>query len=119
MSGDKLAGVPEWTATASLIYKRSLGARSSLLVRYDTSYESGRSSIVPPQNPAYFVTKSYVLSNLHLTVECKGGWSAYMDIDNIFNRFAELSAQPQDSNLVHTITAARPRTVTLGIETRL
>jgi iron complex outermembrane receptor protein len=119
VSGDKLAGVPEWTATASLIYKHSLGARSSFLARYDASYESGRSSIVPPQNSAYFVTKSYVLGNLHLTLECKGGWSAYMDIDNIFNRFAELSAAPQDSNLVQTITAARPRTVTLGIETRL
>jgi outer membrane receptor protein involved in Fe transport len=35
-------------------------------------------------------------------------------VDNLFNRFAPESAKALDSNLIETITAARPRTVWLG-----
>jgi hypothetical protein len=40
-------------------------------------------------------------------------WGVDVDVENLFNRFAELSAKPLDSNLIGTITAARPRTLTL------
>ena len=34
-------------------------------------------------------------------------------IDNVFNKFAELSVQAEDSNLIETMTPARPLTMTM------
>jgi iron complex outermembrane receptor protein len=117
-AGDKLAGVPEWTGTLGLAYKVSLGTRYTIMGRLDTSYQSGRSSVVPQQNPAYFRTKSYTLTNFHLTLDRKDGWGVSLDIDNLFNRFAALSVQAEDSNLIETVTPARPRTISLGLMKR-
>jgi iron complex outermembrane receptor protein len=114
-AGDKLAGVPAWTGTLALVYKRPLGTRYTLEGRIDASYQSGRSSVVPPQNPAYFTSKAYTLANLHLNLDRKNGWGVSMDIDNLFNRFAELSVQTEDSNLIETVTPARPLTISLGV----
>ena len=114
-AGDKLAGVPEWTGTLGLTYKRSLGTQYTIMGRVDTSYQSGRSSVVPPQNPAYFRAKGYTLTNFHLNLDRNNGWGASLDINNVFNRFAELSVQTEDSNLIETVTPARPLTVSLGV----
>jgi iron complex outermembrane receptor protein len=114
-AGDKLAGVPEWTGTLGLAYKESLGTQYTVTGRLDTSYQSGRSSVVPPQNPAYFWTKGYALTNFHLNLDRKDGWGISLDIDNLFNRFAELSVQAEDSNLIETVTPARPLTISLGV----
>ena len=114
-AGDKLAGVPEWTATLGLAYRESLGTRYTIMGRLDTSYQSGRSSVVPPQNPAYFRTKGYALTNVHLNLDRKDGWGVSLDIDNLFNKFAELSVQAEDSNLIETVTPARPLTISLGL----
>ena len=114
-AGDKLAGVPAWTGTVALIYKRPLGTRYTVEGRIDASYQSGRSSVVPPQNPAYFTAKAYTLANLHFNFDRKDGWGVSMDIDNLFNRFAELSVQTEDSNLIETVTPARPLTISLGV----
>jgi iron complex outermembrane recepter protein len=114
-AGDKLAGVPEWTGTLGLAYKGSLGTRYTIMGRLDTSYQSGRSSVVPPQNPAYFRTKGYALTNFHLNLDRKDGWGVSLDIDNLFNKLAELSVQAEDSNLIETETPARPLTIGLGL----
>jgi outer membrane receptor protein involved in Fe transport len=73
---------------------------------------------VPPQNPAYFTAKAYTLTNFHLNFDRKDGWGVSMDIDNLFNRFAELSVQTEDSNLIETVTPARPLTLRLGVMQR-
>jgi len=117
-AGDRLAGVPEWTANSSLSYRHHLCSHYSMTERIDVSYESSRSTVVPPQNPAYFVTKPYELVDLHFQLDRADGWGLFVDVENVFNRYAELSAQPSDSNLITTITAARPLTVTLGIRKR-
>jgi iron complex outermembrane recepter protein len=117
-AGDKLAGVPAWTGTLALVYKRPLGTRYTVEGRIDASYQSGRSSVVPPQNPAYFTAKAYTLTNFHLNFDRKDGWGVSMDIDNLFNRFAELSVQTEDSNLIETVTPARPLTLRLGVMKR-
>ena len=114
-AGDKLAGVPEWTGTLGVAYKLPLGTRYIVMGRLDTSYQSGRSSVVPPQNPAYFTAKAYALANFHLNLNRQDGWGVSMDIDNLFNRFSELSVQSEDSNLVETVTPARPRAISLGV----
>ena len=114
-AGDKLAGVPEWTGTLEFSYKQSLGARYVIIGRLDTSYQSGRSSVVPPQSPAYFTSKAYALVNLHLNLDRKDGWGVALNIDNLFNKFAELSVQTEDSNLIETVTPARPLTISLGV----
>ncbi len=114
-AGDKLAGVPQWTANASLLYRQTLNSDYSASARLDATYQSSRSSVVPPQNPAYFVSKSYELVDLHVRLDRADGWAATLDVDNLLDSYAELSAQSSDSNLIGTITAARPRTITLGI----
>jgi outer membrane receptor protein involved in Fe transport len=117
-AGDRLAGVPEWTGDVGLIYKQSLGTQYTGVGRLDFSYQSGRSSVVAPQNPAYFVARAYELVNLHLNLDRKDGWGVFLDIDNVFNKFAELSVQAEDSNLIETVTPARPLTMTLGFSKR-
>jgi iron complex outermembrane receptor protein len=117
-AGDRLAGVPEWTGDVGLIYKQPLGTHYTAVGRLDFSYQSGRSSVVAPQNPAYFVARAYELVNLHLNLDRKDGWGVFLDVDNVFNKFAELSVQAEDSNLIETMTPARPLTVTLGFSKR-
>ena len=117
-AGDRLAGVPEWTGDVGLIYKQSFGTQYTAVSRLDFSYQSGRSSAVPPQNPAYFVASAYELVNLHFNLDRKDGWGVFLDIDNVFNKFAELSVQAADSNLIETMTPARPLTMTLGFSKR-
>jgi len=117
-AGDRLAGVPEWTGDVGLIYRQSFGPEYTATGRLDFSYQSGRSNIVPPQNPAYFTAGAYELVNLHFNLDRKDGWGISMDVDNLANRFAVLSVQAEDSNLIKTQTPARPRTITLGIVKR-
>jgi outer membrane receptor protein involved in Fe transport len=114
-AGDQLAGVPEWTGTLGLAYNGSLGTRYTIMGRLDTSYQSGRSSVVAPQNPAYFRTKGYALTNFHLNLDRTDGWGASLDIDNLFSKFAELSVQAEDSNLIETVTPERPLTISVGL----
>jgi iron complex outermembrane receptor protein len=117
-AGDRLAGVPQWTGRVGLLYASPIGSRYNATARVDLSYESGRSSLVAPQNPAYFVSGGYALTNLHFNLDRKDGWGVSLDVDNLFNRFAVLSIQVEDSNLVETQTPARPRTISLGIVKR-
>jgi iron complex outermembrane recepter protein len=117
-AGDRLAGVPEWTANASLSYRQHPSRNYSVTEWVDVSYQSSRSTVVPPQNPAYFVTRPYELVDLHFQVDRADGWGLIAGVENLFNRYAELSAQPSDANLITTITAARPRTLLLGINKR-
>ena len=117
-AGDRLAGVPEWTANASVSYLQHPSRNFTLTERVDVSYQSSRSTVVPPQNPAYFVTKPYELVDVHCQLDRADGWALVAGIENLFNRYAELSAQPSDANLITTITAARPLTATFGISKR-
>ena len=117
-AGDRLAGVPRWTSNASLIYETHLSPHYTATGRLDLTSQSSRTSVVPPQNPAYFVTSPYALVDMHMRVDRDDGWGASIDVDNLFNSYAELSAQSDDANLVRSITAARPLTVTLGVSKR-
>jgi len=117
-AGNRLAGVPAWTANAGVIYRRNLSGAFDATARVDFAYQSGRSTVVMPQNPAYFVSEPYKLVDLHLRLDAPDGWGVSADITNLFNRYAQLSAQPADANLVTTITAARPLTITLGVSKR-
>ena len=62
-----------------------------------------------------FRTKGYALTNLHLNLDRKDGWGVSLGIDNIFNRFAALSVQAEDSNLIETVTPERPLTISVGL----
>jgi iron complex outermembrane recepter protein len=117
-AGDRLAGVPQWTGRVSLLCATPIGSRYDATARIDLSYETGRSSLVTPQNPAYFVSGGYALTNLHFNLDRNDGWGISMDVDNLFNRFAVLSVQAEDSNLIETQTPARPRTISFGIVKR-
>ncbi len=116
--GDKLANVPDWTASASASYTTDLGRSLHLTTRLDGTYQSSRGSLVTPQNPAYFVIKSYALLDLHLRLDRGTAWQLGLDVDNVLGSFSPLSGRAEDSNLVETITPARPRTILLSLTVR-
>jgi iron complex outermembrane recepter protein len=115
--GQRLGGVPKWTANASALYRASLNGLLSLSGRIDYTYQSSRPSITPTQNPAYFVVGASNLTSLHLLLEHREHWTLGLHIENLFNVFAPLSGQALDSNLIKTVTAAPPRTATLTLTT--
>jgi len=116
--GDRLANVPNWTATGSVEYIRPVGGGYALSARLDAFYESSRPDIVATQNPAYFVVGSATLFNLHLGLRSDKGWRLGLDVENLFDAYSPLSGQSLDSNLVRSETAARPRTVSLVLDAR-
>ena len=112
--GERLGGVPKWTANASASYTRAMADGFSLTTRLDYSFQSSRSNIVAEQNPAYFTIKGSNLTNLHLEL-ARDTWNVSLHVDNLFNVFAPLSAKTLDSNLIRTVTAAPPRTIGIRI----
>jgi iron complex outermembrane recepter protein len=113
--GERLAGVPRWTVNAALTYARPLWAGLQATGRLDYTYQSSRSDIVAVQNPGYFVTPGSTLAALHLGVGHNDAWSVQLGVDNLFNSFVPLSAETLDSNLVKSVTAARPRTIRITV----
>lgn len=117
-SGDRLGGVPLWTANATASYTMPLGASLSLVGRLDDTYQSSRASVTPTQSPAYFVIGHSNLTAAHLLLERAPSWTLGLHVSNLFNQFEPLSGKTLDSNLIHTVTAAPPRTVLLDLTTR-
>lgn len=113
--GERLGGVPKWTANADLSCSHRVPAGLLLRVRMDYSYQSSRSNIVAQNNPAYFVIRGSELTNLHVELARDDDWTVGLHIDNLFDAFAPLSAKALDSNLIRTVTAAPPRTIELSI----
>jgi iron complex outermembrane recepter protein len=113
--GERLGGVPKWTANADASYSRPVAADLSLTLRVDYSYQSSRSDVVEQDNPAYFVIKGSQLTNLHVELARGDDWTVGLHIDNLFDVFAPLSAKALDSNLIETVTAAPPRTIELSV----
>jgi iron complex outermembrane recepter protein len=112
--GERLGGVPKWTANASASYTRAIAGGFSLTTRVDYSFQSSRSNLVAEQNPAYFTIKGPDLVNLHLGL-ARDAWNVSLHVDNLFNSFAPLSAKALDSNLINTVTAAPPRTIGIRV----
>ena len=115
--GERLGGVPKWTANASALYRTPVTGLLSLSGRIDYTYQSSRPTVTPTQSPAYFVVGASNLTSLHLLLEQREQWTLGLHIENLFNAFAPLSGQALDSNLIRTVTAAPPRTATLTLTT--
>jgi outer membrane receptor protein involved in Fe transport len=115
--GERLGGVPKWTANASALYRTPLTGPLSLSGRIDYTYQSSRPSVTPMQSPAYFMVGASNLTSLHVLLEQRKQWTLGLHIQNLFNVFAPLSGQALDSNLIRTVTAAPPRTATLTLTT--
>jgi len=114
-AGDRLGGVPKWTANAGATYERALGSNLLLRARLDYNYLSSRGNIVNPRSPSYFVIDGAGLAGLHLAVERDDGWTAAVHVFNLLDEFVPVSGKMADANLVQTITAARPRTVSFNL----
>ena len=56
---------------------------------------------------------------IRVGVDHNDSWSIQLAVDNLCNSYAPLSAKALDSNLVESITAARPRTLSLTFTERL
>jgi outer membrane receptor protein involved in Fe transport len=110
--GDRLAGVPRWTVNAAAAWQHALGGLM-FESRLDYSYTSSRGNIVSSRSPSYFVIPGGDLAGLHLSVERPERWATAVHISNLFNQFVPLSGKIQDGNLIRTLTAARPRTLSL------
>jgi outer membrane receptor protein involved in Fe transport len=114
---ERLGGVPEWTFNASASYTVPIGSRLSLVVRLDHAYRSSLGSVTPTQSPAYFVIRDSNLTGLHVLIEHGSSWTLGLHVNNLFDDFVPLSGNALDSNLIHTVTAAPPRTVLLDLTT--
>jgi outer membrane receptor protein involved in Fe transport len=116
VAGDRLANAPNWTANGSISYLIPLDDGFNFSARLDGNYQSSRGDMVATQNPAYFVIKQYALFDLHLKLDRGANWSVGLDVTNLANSFAELSGRPEDSNLINTVTPARPRTIGINLK---
>jgi iron complex outermembrane recepter protein len=114
-SGDRLGGVPEWTTNATLGYSRTLDAALTLNARMDYTYQSSRPSVVAPASPAYFIIRGSGLTGLHVSLDDERGWNLGLHVENLFNRYVPLSGKALDGNFVESVTAARPRMVSLSL----
>jgi iron complex outermembrane recepter protein len=116
--GERLGGVPKWTANAGVVYSTPLADGLTLKSRVDYSYQSSRPSLTSTQSPGYFIIGASNQTSLHLLLEGRDNWTLGLHVNNVFNVFVPLSGQAADSNLINTITAAPPRTVTLTLDKR-
>jgi iron complex outermembrane recepter protein len=116
--GEALANAPRWTANASLELTRTMPGGVVAHAGIDYSFQSSRVSTVAASSPVYYVIGSSGLTDLHVRCDF-GRVTLSLHVDNLFNRFAPESAKALDSNLVETITAARPRTLWLGAAAHL
>jgi iron complex outermembrane receptor protein len=116
--GERLAGAPRWTMNAGLTYSRPITAALRGTARLDYTYHSSSSDLVAVQNPAYFVIPASNLVALHLGMAHNESWSIQLAVDNLCNSYVPLSAKALDSNEAQSITAARPRTLSLTFTER-
>jgi outer membrane receptor protein involved in Fe transport len=114
-AGDRLANVPDWTASAGATYERALSAGYLASARLEGRYQSDRGILTSSRNPAYFRLKSYALFDLRLAVEDAGRWRLGVDVENLFDRYAPLTGRSIDANLAQVVTTARPRTAWLTL----
>jgi outer membrane receptor protein involved in Fe transport len=114
--GDELGGVPQWTANAAVNYVHFIGDGLRVRGRLDQSFLSSRANIAAARNPGYFRIDDANLTSLSLAIEREKTWTASLRIYNLLNDFVPLSGKTSDGNLIRTITAARPRTVSLNLE---
>ena len=112
--GDRLAGVPEWTVNAAASWQHAIGDGLMINGKVNYSYMSSRGNIVSARSANYFVIPGGDITGLHLSVERAQRWAAAVHVSNLFNQFVPLSGKVQDGNLIRTVTAARPRTVSLN-----
>jgi iron complex outermembrane recepter protein len=112
--GDRLGGVPEWTTNANMSYSRPISSSLSWTARADYTYQTSRPSVVAKGSPAYFIVSAGGLTGLHLSVQNERSWTVSLHLENLFDRYVPLSGKALDGNLVDSISAARPRTISLS-----
>lgn len=117
--GDRLGGVPRWTARTAINYARSVSSDLDLQASVNYSYTSRRANIVSSRSPSYFEIAGRGLADAHLTLTRNDGIGIGVHVGNLFNDFVPLSGKIQDGNQIRTVTAARPRTISLVLSARL
>ncbi|MEJ0100260.1 MAG: TonB-dependent receptor [Pseudomonadota bacterium] len=111
--GDRLAGVPKWTLNAAASWQHPLRDGLQFESRVDYSYQSSRGNIVSSRSPNYFVIPGGDIAGLHLSIGHPRQWQASLHVTNLFNQFVPVTGKVEDGNQIRTLTAARPRTVSL------
>jgi iron complex outermembrane recepter protein len=114
LDGDRLGGVPRWTVNATVSWQRSLNGGLQLQARADYSYLSSRGNIVTARSPNYFVIPGADIAGLHLSLKRVERWEWALHVINLLDEFVPQSGKMQEGGLIRTVTAARPRTVSLA-----
>ncbi|MET0282353.1 MAG: TonB-dependent receptor [Steroidobacteraceae bacterium] len=117
--GDRLAGVPRWTANAAVGWSHAFASALQVQARADFAYVSRRANLVSSRNPNYFVIPGRGLLNLHLSLDRADGRSISLHLYNALDEFAPMTGKVEDGNLIRTVTPARPRTISLVASARL
>lgn len=106
--GDRIPGVPRWTAAASATYEFPLTDSLNGLVRADYAYSGNRTSTFRPTDAYFVATPGYSLLNLRVGVE-RENWGAYLFVRNATNSLAITSQSSSLGSARYTWTTP-PRT---------
>jgi iron complex outermembrane receptor protein len=117
--GNRLGGVPPWTANASAAYTLPVNGNLLFTTRLDYHYQSSRPTVTATQSPAYFLIGDSNLTSLHFLLKRHKAFTVGLHVENLFNGFEPLSGKALDSNLIDAVTAAPPRTVRLTLSADL
>jgi iron complex outermembrane receptor protein len=114
--GDRLANVPQWIANGAVSYRKQVGGGYTGSIQLEGFFESDRPDIVTTQNPGYVIIPSAKLLNLRLGLDSPRSWRLGLDIENLLDGYEPLSGQSLDGNYVRSVSAARPRTISLILD---
>ncbi|MDF3020387.1 MAG: TonB-dependent receptor [Steroidobacteraceae bacterium] len=116
--GDRLAGVPRWTVNGAIQWTHAVAANLSAHARLDYQYASDRHNIVSSRNPSYFVIPASDMTSLHLDLETRDGRSIGLHVTNLFDEFVPQAGKMIEGYQARTLTAARPRTISLVLSAK-
>jgi iron complex outermembrane recepter protein len=114
-TGDRIPNIPEITATVGAQYDWALGSNLTALVRGDASYV-GRSftDFHYSSSTPFYSLGNYTVFNGRAGIN-KNGWGVYLYGNNLFNRFAIVSAANLIGGSTETAVTVPPRTIGLNV----
>jgi iron complex outermembrane receptor protein len=96
----KLSDVAPATGNAILSYSRDLTDKYTFKARLENAYVSERYSLAFPYgyslNGEYIPLPAYDLTNIRAGIQSRGGWSAALFVNNVFNKQAQLESLFQE-----------------------
>lgn len=114
--GDKMEGVPEWTASTGLRYAQAINDDLGFVGRFGINYSSDTLAVTDARK----AVPGYALMNVRAAVEADA-WTVSLFVDNLANRKVALTnTQSLSINTpsLDRVATSRPRTVGIDVSVR-